>query len=111
VKDALIHKVQSRPDVEQDTPEIVQFQGPEYERVSLYGLFNRLAIIADRLLPAGLHFSNYREPVIRRGLGIDGTVSTLLHLEITFLRDRQGPRLRPVLLGSWDCLRCRGFFW
>ena len=88
VEDALIHEVQTRADIEQDPTEIVKPQRREHGRVALHSLFNRLAVLADRVFPSGLDLRNDREAIVGRSSWKDWTVAALLKFEISLLGDR-----------------------
>ena len=55
VEDALIHEVKPRADVEQDPAEIMELERSENVRIALDRCLNALSILADCILPAGLH--------------------------------------------------------
>src|SRR5437763_10550615 len=64
VEDTLIHKVQPRSDVEQNPAEIMELKRREDSGVSLHCRFYVLAVIAHRLLAAGLDLCDDREAVV-----------------------------------------------
>src|SRR5207244_12621123 len=89
--------------IEQHPAEIVKPQRREHGGGILHGLFNRLAVLANRLFSSGLHLRDDCEAVIRRSSWIDRAITALLTFEISFLGDRHCGRL---------CLvRCSGRGW
>ncbi len=62
-------KCADRSDIEQHPAQVVELQGRENLRIRLHRLLDRLAVVANGLLPPGFHLGDDREAVLAGVIG------------------------------------------
>src|SRR6202022_321103 len=98
VEDALVLKMQSRTDVEQYPPQVVQPQRREHVGTPCNRFFDLLAVRADGLFAPLFDLRDDRKAIAGRSSRIDWTVPAPLELEVPLLRNGHRRWLAPVMI-------------
>src|SRR3984885_11896753 len=98
VEDALVLKMQSRTEIEQYPPQVVQPQRREHVGAPGNRFFDLLAVRADGLFAPLFDLRDDRKAIAGRSSRIDRTVPALLELEVALLRNGHRRWLAPVMI-------------
>src|ERR1700722_238152 len=92
----LVHEIRVATDVEEDPSQVVKLEWGENKRIASYSVLYFFPVRTDYFLAPRFDLCDDREAIIGRGLRKNCTVTPLLKLEISLLRDGHRRRFRPV---------------
>src|SRR3984957_11828667 len=92
----LVHEIRVAADVEEDPSQVVKLEWGENKRIASYSALYFFPVRPDYVLAPRFDLCDDCEAIIGRGLRKNRTVTPLLKLEISLLRDGHRRRFRPV---------------